>query len=157
MTRFHDDHNTHLAAIIAAQIDCATRLVGVLEAERVALVAGEVEALEAACSAKALAASQLQQLGERFAAKVGADRPSAEVEALLSREDGGDALVGRWRELGALAARCREANQANGVLLEAREKQVRAALAALQPEPPAVYGRRGGHRASLPSQIVSRA
>lgn len=149
--------SSSLAAIIDAQIACAAQLVEVLDAERAALLDSDVDGLEQACSAKATAAARLQQLGERLATKIGRDRKRAEVEAILLREDGGPALVDRWQELGRYAELCRDANHANGALLEAREKQVRGALAALQPEPPAVYGRRGGHQSNLPRQIISRA
>lgn len=146
-----------LGEIIAAQVACTTQLVDVLESERSALIGNDLDALELACSAKAMAAQHLQQLGERFLVATGhlVDRDA--IEALLARQPGGQRLLARWAELGQLAKVCSEGNRANGALLEVREKQVRGALAAMQPDVPAVYGRSGNHRPALPSQLISRA
>ena len=51
-----------LAEVIDAQIRCATTLVTVLDDEHAALTGRSVEALEAACDAKAAAASSFSAL-----------------------------------------------------------------------------------------------
>lgn len=146
-----------LADVIDAQIACAEHLVAVLDDEHVALSGRSVEALEAACVAKSTAAQRLQRLGDRLQILAGPRRSGAEFEAWLARHPGGPTLIERWRVLTALASRLAEANRRNGALLDVRERQVKDALMALAPEPPAVYGR-SGYKPNLPQgRVYSRA
>jgi len=146
-----------LPEVIDAQIRCATGLIAVLDDEHAALTGRSIEALEAACDAKASAAQQLQRLGDRLQILAGPRRSSTEFEAWLARHPGGAALIDAWQRLLALARQLAEANRRNGVLLEVREQQVKSALVALAPEPPATYGR-SGYRPNLPQgRVFSRA
>lgn len=146
-----------LPEVIDAQIACANRLITVLDDEHAALTGRSIEALEAACDAKAAAAQTLQRLGDRLQILAGPRRSGAEFEAWLARHPGGQALIDGWRRLIALAQRLADSNRRNGVLLEVREQQVKSALVALSPEPPSTYGR-GGYRPNLPpGRVHSRA
>lgn len=149
--------NPSLTDILDEQIVCSESLIGILESERNALVSSDVEALETVCKTKAAAAQRLFQLGEQMKIFVAPGLKGAEVEAQLARHPNGSTLVEQWRHLTALATRCSEANRANGAMVEAREVQVRGALAAMQPEAPAVYGRSGINKPSLPGRVFSRA
>lgn len=146
-----------LPEVIDAQIHCASGLITVLDHEHAALTGRSIEALEAACDAKAVAAQQLQRLGDRLQILAGPRRSGAEFEAWLARHPGGQALIEAWRTLIGLAQQLADSNRRNGVLLEVREQQVKSALVALSPEPPSTYGR-SGYRPNLPSgRVYSRA
>lgn len=152
-----NESSLSLPEVIDAQISCAERLVAVLDEEHTALSGRTIEALEAACDAKAAAAQTLQRLGDRLQILAGPRRSGAEFEAWLLRHPGGHALVSRWRTLTDLARRLADANRRNGALLDVRERQVKDALMALAPEPPAVYGR-SGYKPNLPQgRVYSRA
>jgi|GEM_PF-2299093 len=143
--------------IIEAQIACTARLVEVLDSEHTALLVNDLEGLHQACLAKAMAAAHLQQLGDRMNLKSGNAATRVAMEGFLGQLDGASTLLQRWQDLGRLAGRCNTANLANGALIEVREAQVRGALAALQPETPALYGRHGVNRPIRAGQIISRA
>lgn len=146
-----------LPEVIDAQIECANRLITVLDEEHAALTGRSIEALEAACDAKAAAAQTLQRLGDRLQILAGPRRSGAEFEAWLARHPGGQALIGSWRRLAGLAQTLADRNRRNGTLLDVREQQVRGALLALAPEPPSTYGR-SGYRPNLPpGRVSSRA
>ncbi|WP_293371756.1 flagella synthesis protein FlgN [Nevskia sp.] len=146
-----------LPEVLDAQIDCATRLITVLDDEHAALTGRSIEALEAACDAKAAAAQTLQRLGDRLQILAGPRRSGAEFEAWLARHPGGQTLIEGWRKLTALAQNLADSNRRNGVLLDVREQQVKRALVALSPEPPSIYGR-SGYRPDLPpGRVHSRA
>lgn len=146
-----------IAEVLDAQIRCARALITVLDDEHAALTGRSIEALEAACEAKAAAAQTLQRLGDRLQILAGPRRSGPEFEAWLARHPDGAALIDAWRMLIALAGQLADSNRRNGVLLEVREQQVKTALVALSPEPPATYGRTG-YRPNLPQgRVYSRA
>ncbi|WP_028006967.1 flagella synthesis protein FlgN [Solimonas flava] len=138
---------------LEAQRDCAQRLLGLLQEERTALIASDVERLETITRTKAEAAGLMQTLGQALQQLRGA----ASIERLLAslREHAPAAL---WRELLGLAAQCQRANDDNAVLLGTREAQLKQTLRAFRPpESPELYGRSGYAALGLPARDFGSA
>jgi len=129
-----------------------------LSEENRALLENNIEQLGELCDAKLDAARRLEQLDERLrqiAPDLRGDRDQA--GAWLQQQDQGGQLLSCWRTLGEFAKECRERNQANGALLDARSGQVRNALQALRPAPAATYGPSGTSSYDLTSRISGHA
>jgi flagellar biosynthesis/type III secretory pathway chaperone len=147
-----------LAEVVESLIANSQTLVELLAEEHSALLERDVDRLSRVVVAKGAAARGLQALEARLQAVVGPGGIPPSYENHIARvPNGGTALAARWLELGRLARRASDANRENGVLLDARERQVRGALTALQPEAPTVYGRGGYGRPSFGGRVHGSA
>lgn len=130
-----------LQSNLQAQRDCAKQLLNLMQEERQALMASDVERLETLTKTKSEAATLLQQLGVTLLQLRKAARAPAFDSWFVSLRNGLPAL---WDELLELAGRCRAANQDNAMLLSAREAQLKQTLRAFRPVgTPELYGRSG--------------
>jgi flagella synthesis protein FlgN len=124
------NHSHQLIDVLGEQIRCAEAMLEALTRENDALVASQAEALGAASTAKAAIVETLEGLETKrqaLAAIVG-DEVRAATE---------------WQRLRALIAECKQRNEKNGALLNARADNVRVALKTLRGGEPALYGRSG--------------
>ncbi|HEY9545299.1 MAG TPA: flagellar protein FlgN [Solimonas sp.] len=130
-----------LQANLQAQRDCAQKLLGLMQEERRALMASDVERLETLTQTKSEAATLLQQLGAALLQlRMTARAPSFDSWFVTLR----NGLPALWDELLELAGRCRAANQDNAMLLSTREAQLKQTLRAFRPAgSPELYGRSG--------------
>jgi len=115
------------SAVLGEEIRCAEAMLETLAREGQALADGNHEELARAADAKAELVASLERL-------------EAERNALTAN-DGADAAG--WQRLREIVVRCKELNQRNGALLEARADNVRSALKALKGGEPELYGATG--------------
>lgn len=136
-----NDITGQLQTNLQAQRDCAQKLLGIMQEERQALLASDVERLEAITRSKSEAASLLQTLGAALLQlRRGARAPGFDTWFVSLR----NGLPALWDELLELAGRCRAANHDNAVLLGSREAQLKQTLRAFRPAgTPELYGRSG--------------
>jgi flagellar biosynthesis/type III secretory pathway chaperone len=147
-----------LAEVVEALIAHTSALIEQLAEEHAALLERDTERLSRVVQAKGAAARGLQALEARLQAVVGPGGIPPSYETHIARvPNGGTSLAARWLELGRLARLASDANRENGVLLDARERQVRGALNALQPDAPTVYGRGGYGRPSFGGRVHGSA
>jgi len=121
-----------------------------LEREQAALVAGDHDRLLAFTEQKAARLLELRRFADqrnRFLAAQGFAADKEGVNALLECH-ADERLRQSWGELIALAARVRDTNEVNGVLVNARLRHNQASLVALQSaaRTTGVYGPDGGTR-----------
>ncbi len=138
--------------IVALQIACAERLLETLEAERLALLERDLHRLTDLGPQKLALSLQLQDLGKQIEDSRGSspnppphDRPSLP----------GDGKA--WQRLRSLVERCDQANRFNQALLQARQAQLRVAMAALQPQRETAYGPRGDAIGPISRRLRDRA
>jgi flagella synthesis protein FlgN len=123
-----NDDLVPMTALLREQLRCAEQLLDALTLEGRALESGNHDALGDATTAKAKLVDSLEQLESKRRALADHDAPSNTAE---------------WPKLRDLIARCKEQNQRNGVLLNARAENVRIALKALRGSEPELYGATG--------------
>ena len=139
----------NLVDVLNEQIRCAESMLGTLNKENQALVAGDVELLNAAGADKARLVETLESLeSERRGL-------TAAIEASLAAggADSGD----RWQALLQLISVCKQQNQRNGALVQARTEQVRAALKMLRGSGPEFYDGNGRKPASRSARSLGSA
>lgn len=155
---------TELDSLIAAQLEAARALRAALEDEHAALERRDADALASAGADKGHAIAKLETLERHrrtLCGRIGAGPGHAELAAWLSSfSDGGEParrLRDRLDALTTVLRSCRQANDANGIVVGTLHRRVQQALGILRggsPEP-ATYGPAGlplanpGGRASL--------
>jgi flagellar biosynthesis/type III secretory pathway chaperone len=115
-------------AVLGEEIRCAEAMLETLGREHRALTDGDPAALGAATEAKAKLVDALEKLESQRQSLGGGDALPDTAEAQRLRE-----LIGR----------CKEQNQRNGALLQARAENVRVALKTLRGSEPELYGATG--------------
>ncbi|MBU6247474.1 MAG: flagellar export chaperone FlgN [Xanthomonadaceae bacterium] len=146
-TGLHVDLDGALGAVLDDMQQALAALAGVLEDERIALLAADVAALDAAGGRKQALVQQLEQLdAERV--QLGQAAPRA-----------AQALEVRWQSLMPALAACRDRNQRNGQLVGQRLESTRRALWILtgQQNDGGVYGRTGSLHLRPRSQTLAEA
>jgi flagellar biosynthesis/type III secretory pathway chaperone len=116
-----------MSAVLGEQIRCAEAMLETLAREGQALAEGNHDSLAREADAKADLVASLERL-------------EAERSALADTDGAGAA---DWQRLRELIVRCKEQNQRNGALLQARADNVRSALKALRGGEPELYGATG--------------
>jgi flagella synthesis protein FlgN len=130
--------------ILDRQIQTATRLAAVLEAERDALTGTSPERVSETAAEKVRlleAFEQLERERRRLCAEAGistGDPATAEAASGFARS-----LSQRWQSLMGLLATCRNANETNGLILNLRQGQVRQLLDIVRGGPAVTYGPNG--------------
>jgi flagellar biosynthesis/type III secretory pathway chaperone len=126
-----------LAAVLDEEIRCAEAMLEALAGENRALADGDQAALALATDAKTKVVDALEKL-------------EAERRELARGDEPADAP--EWQRLRELIGRCKEQNQRNGMLLQARAENVRVALKALRGSDVGLYGATG----RTPSRVDAR-
>lgn len=141
------DMDSALSAVLEDMRLSLDGLSSVLETEREALLAGDVDSLDQAGSRKHALMQQLEQLD--------AER----VQLGLAAPEVASALDDRWQALLKKLRACRDMNQHNGNVVGQRLGSVRRALAILtgQDADSAVYGRSGALQNRSRSQTLAEA
>ena len=130
--------------ILDRQIQTATRLAAVLEAERDALTGTSPERVSETAADKVRLLEAFEQLElerRRLCAESGistGDAASADANPGLARS-----LSQRWQSLMGLLAACRNANETNGLILNLKMGQVRQLLDIVRGGPAVTYGPNG--------------
>jgi flagella synthesis protein FlgN len=117
-----------LNAVLGEQIRCAEAMLETLERENRALADGDHDALGAATDSKARLVEALEKL-------------ESERRNLTEETDLGGGQ--EWQRLRDLVTECKNRNQRNGTLLQARAQSVRIALRTLRGSEPDLYGSTG--------------
>ena len=117
-----------LSELLDQQISTLESLLTCLEAERQALGSRDVAALEQATARKTSQLSTADQLEKQRRALV----PDEGTMRKLAREP---AIGPRWQQLMALTLRCRELNDANGMMIRWQHRRVAGTLHLLRGAP----------------------
>ncbi len=138
-----------LETVIREALGTAQRLESALAGERTALEERDAAALHEAGAGKQDFLSRLDELDgqrRRLLADHGYPADQGGVEAVLADCTPAHPLGALWRELGAVADRCRDMNAANGAIVHLRRRQIGRALDVLRGAPEGtapVYGADG--------------
>jgi flagellar biosynthesis protein FlgN len=118
------------------------------------------EALEEACASRQLRMGELLRIQDErrtLLKMLGQTPDNAGLDAVLRGCDQGSRLRTRWQQCAGAAGRCRELNDRNGALVQARMKRVEGMLEVLtgQRPGPRVYGPQGQVAASPSSRLLA--
>jgi flagellar biosynthesis/type III secretory pathway chaperone len=118
------------------------------------------DVLEAACASRQQRMGELLRIQDerRSVLKMLGQTPdNAGLDAVLRACDTGNRLRLRWQQCATAAGRCRELNDRNGALVQARMKRVEGMLEVLtgQRPGPRVYGPQGQVAAGPSSRLVT--
>ena len=139
-----------LMQLLDEQIAAAVALVEGLHVERQALTGRDVEALNASSAQKQQLLARFEELEQERrmlcgAAGAGTD-PRAMDKLMGAQEtDVRATLEAKWQRVMDLTARCRDANETNGMIAQARQRQILQLLGLMRTgaNAGATYGRSG--------------
>jgi flagellar biosynthesis/type III secretory pathway chaperone len=135
-----------LGAVLDEQIRCAEKMLAVLDREARALDAGDAEALNDAGAEKVRLVDTLDALeGER-----------RDLTAVVSASARGE-LDARWQRLLELIERMKAENARNGARVDARRRQLVAALRILRGSDVPLYDAAGARRPSREGRPLGSA
>jgi flagellar biosynthesis/type III secretory pathway chaperone len=124
------------------------KLVQLLETEYAAILANNLESLDERGNARSRAMGALLKIqDERRSILSLLNYPDthAGLEKMLRWCDPGNSLTAKWRRCAELATRCRELNERNGLVVNARLRRVEGMLEVITARPPATtYDRDAG-------------
>jgi flagellar biosynthesis protein FlgN len=134
-----------LEELLDRELGVAQTLAGILEQERAALVGEASHAVATLASKKAALLEQLEKLeSERKSLGAAAGAAQERDATSTGRLPSLSAAAGRrWQSLMGLVATCRDANEANGLIVNLRQGQVRALLDIVRSSPAVTYGPQG--------------
>jgi len=149
-----------LKQLMATETRELKELATLLEREHAHLEGNDVEALEAAALERQECVGRISKIDEERRALCSAQGYSSDlkgIEDLIRWCDPKGALAGGWAECSAAAARCRQLNDDNGVLVAARLQQVQARLGKLVADrgDAVTYGPRGGYGSSASGRMLT--
>jgi flagellar biosynthesis protein FlgN len=136
---------TRLEEILDRELDVARSLAATLESERKALVGAAAHAVTEIAARKAALLQELEKLEttRRSLCPRESTGDGADGNTLSRSMIGlGSAIGRRWQALMGLVAACRDANEANGLIVNLREGQVRKLLDIVR-GPAVTYGPQG--------------
>ncbi len=118
------------------------------------------EVLEEACAARQLRMGELLRIQDErrgLLRMLGQSADNAGIDAVLRVCDAAGSLRSRWQQCAAAAGRCREINDRNGALVQARMKRVEGMLEVLtgQQRGPRVYGPQGQFASGPASRLLA--
>jgi flagellar biosynthesis protein FlgN len=136
----------HLSKLVHDEVDCLTRLADLLEREHQILTANNVVALEGAIKERQAYVGRIVRIEDErrsLCRLLGYPADAHGLERLARWCDPTGTLTAQWAVCTARAARCREANDRNGALVNARLTRVQGLLAVLTGRPAELktYGR----------------
>ena len=135
--------------IIGDSIFHALGLKESLQAERDALEARDMDALQAAVSGKSACVENLHALDARrieLCESLGFADADGQMQELIDWCDEDDAVNSRWKHLMVIAAESSALNMTNGAIVRLRQQQFESSLSVLRGVSPGndTYGRNGG-------------
>ncbi len=118
------------------------------------------EALEEACAERQLRMGELLRIQDErrtVLRMLGQTPDNAGLDAVLRGCDQGNRLRTRWQQCAGAAGRCRDLNDRNGALVQARMKRVEGMIEVLtgQRSGPRVYGPQGQVGAGPSSRLLT--
>jgi flagellar biosynthesis protein FlgN len=136
----------HLSKLVTEELDCLARLAELLEREHQILTANSVGALENAVKERQAYVGRIVRIEDErrsLCRMLGYSADPQGLERLLRWCDPSGSLNAHWAVCTTRAARCRESNDRNGALVNARLSRVQALLAVLTGRPAELktYGR----------------
>ncbi|MGB5247051.1 MAG: flagellar protein FlgN [Woeseia sp.] len=142
-----------LGRMFESGIAAATAFAMHLDAERKALEAQDLAALEQAARDKQHCLLTLELLENERAALLeesGYQNNHDGMRDLQNWCDRDGALAGQWQSYLQVASKCQQANMTNGAIMRLRQQQIASAIAALSGCSPQTYGPKGdnGNRGS---------
>jgi flagella synthesis protein FlgN len=149
-----------LGQLMAAESRGLKELATLLEREHGHLEANDVEALEAAALQRQECVGRISKVDEERRALCSTKGYATDlkgIEDLIRWCDPKGTLAAGWAECSAAAARCRQLNDNNGVLVAARLQHVQARLGKLVADPggAVTYGPRGGYGPSSSGRMLT--
>jgi flagellar biosynthesis protein FlgN len=139
-----------LASILSTEVAQLGELATLLDREHELLVANDIDALEGVMAERQVSVGKLLTAEEErrsLCRMHGRGVDAAGVAQLMAWCDPRGSLKGQWEECAKGATRCRELNERNGALVNARMKRVETLLTALtgQPRDVPTYGPKGAY------------
>ncbi len=128
-----EDCLSQLSQLLQEHLAALSNLRDALGRERTALEQGDFEALHGAATDKQTAAENLERLEiERrdLVRLQGFDQE--DMAGLIARCDASGQLASHWAELRQQATQCRSMNEANGIIVNVRSRQLRTAIEMLR-------------------------
>jgi flagella synthesis protein FlgN len=152
----------HLATLLAEESDALARLDELLREEHEVLGKNDVTALERTSCARQDQVASLMRVEEQrrsLCRMHGLTPDPAGLRQLIALCDPTGSLAARLRKCAERAARCRELNDRNGVLVAARLKRVAGMLGILtgRGDPAPTYGPQGGASGARPGRVLGAA
>jgi len=149
-----------LDALLVQEITALEQLAGLLEREHKFLVANDVAGLETAMAERqACVGTIVRTEDERrsLCRMAGHSTDLPGLERMLIWCDPNGSLKSRWAECAVRGKRCRELNDRNGALVNARLKRVETLLGALtgRPQEGQTYGRTGAYATPRSGRVLS--
>jgi flagellar biosynthesis/type III secretory pathway chaperone len=165
------DLQPELKVHLDVQIAAAEQLFKTLEDERAALKGTDAQALDRAGAAKVAALTRFEQLEQERRLMCQGHAERAPFERLIDALDRQVALQSpgfsirpdatlraSWQRLLELTGRCRDANQANGLIVSHRQKQIRQLLGVLRGGGGAeTYDPSGARSSTAGARAIARA
>ncbi len=149
-----------LTSLISQESAALAELSQLLDREHACLVANDVVALEAAMAERQHCVGVILRVEEErrsMCRMMGFTNDLPGLEKLLGWCDPSGSLKPLWAECASRGARCRELNDRNGALVNARLKRVETMLGALTGTAPegSTYGRAGAYAAPRAGRVVT--
>ena len=149
-----------LASILATEVAQLTELASLLDREHERLVANDIEGLEGVMAQRQEAVGQLLTAEEErrnLCRMHGRGIDAAGVMQLMTWCDPHGTLKACWEACAKGASRCRELNDRNGALVNARMKRVETLLTALtgQPREAPTYGPKGAYAPTRSGRVLA--
>ena len=149
-----------MALLITEQTEHVSRLAELLEREHALLVHNDVAALDPAMRERQRYVARILHIEEEWRGLCRGLGYAADPDGLASMLrwcDPGGSLTAAWSECAAAAARCRQNNDRNGILVSARLQQIQARLGTLiqAGRNSMVYGRHGTEFSGNAGRVVA--
>jgi flagella synthesis protein FlgN len=149
-----------LASLIDQEVAALTELAGLLDREHGLLVANDVNTLESVMDERQETVGRLLRAEDErrsLCRMHGRDADAAGIENLMAWCDPQGSLKSKWADCANGAARCRELNDRNGILVNARMKRVETLLGALTGgnQDAQTYGPKGAYNTTRPGRVLA--
>lgn len=149
----------HIAALLHAEEQQLGTLHLLLQDEFAALKTNDLDALDERGSARSLAMGALLRIQDERRSLLTALQyvdSNEGLEKMLRWCDPGNGLLENWRHCADLATLCRELNERNGLLVNARLRRVEGMLEIITARPPAAtYSRDAGLTGSGAGRLLT--
>lgn len=137
----------HLGRLLTEESSALTQLAVLLDREHESLASGDIDAIEAAGTARQNCVGELLRIEDErrsLCRQLNYTVDAAGIDQLMSWCDPSRELRQRWAETLDLATQCRSRNQRNGTLVAAKLKRVEGLLSVVTGrQKPGVYSAKG--------------
>jgi flagellar biosynthesis protein FlgN len=149
-----------LATLLSQEISALDQLAALLEREHELLAANDVAALEVAMVERQTCVSSIVRVEDErrsLCRMLGHSTDLPGLERLLAWCDPNGSLKTRWAECASRGARCRNLNDRNGALVNARLKRVESLLGAITGRPPegSTYSPAGAYSSPTAGRVLA--